>query len=163
MKLPFELPQAHAADKSPSSEVKMPVQETRTLSILLAEDSHVNAMFITKLLSKMGHSVAVVENGLEAVEKLKDGRFDCVLMDIQMPVMGGDEATRIIREGELKTGGDIPIIALTAHAMTEERERLLKEGFDAHVPKPVDIQALLGELKRLTRQGSKAIGVRDES
>jgi CheY-like chemotaxis protein len=70
-------------------------------------------------------------------------------MDVQMPVMGGDEATLRIREGERQSGGHLPIIALTAHAMLEERERLLAAGFDAHVAKPVDLALLCAEMARL--------------
>jgi len=97
----------------------------------------------------MGHRVTAVEDGTQVLEQLKQNRFDCILMDIQMPVMGGDAATSAIRQQEQKTGGHIPIIALTAHAMADERERLLLQGFDAHVAKPVDVALLVSELRRL--------------
>lgn len=130
------------AQRSPSS--------SKVLDLLLAEDNKVNAEFIVKILSRMGHRITAVEDGQQALEQLKLNRFDCILMDIQMPVLSGDAATAIIREQECGTDTHIPIIALTAHAMTDERARLLKEGFDAHVPKPVDISTLLAELERLT-------------
>ena len=124
-------------------------QQTRPLAILLAEDNRINAEFIVKILGRMGHLVTAVEDGQQALEQLKRQQFDCILMDIQMPVLGGDAATKIIREQEKQTGAHIPIIALTAHAMNEERERLLTQGFDAHVAKPVDIAQLLAELALL--------------
>jgi len=75
-------------------------------------------------------------------------------MDIQMPVMSGDEATRFIRQREQGTGEHIPIIALTAHAMDDERMRLLQQGFDAHIAKPVNVAALCSALARLTASRS---------
>lgn len=122
----------------------------RSLTILLAEDNRVNAEFIDKILSRIGHRVICAENGRQALEMLAQHHVDCVLMDIQMPVLGGDAATVIIREQERETGGHVPIIALTAHAMQEERTRMLEQGFDAHVAKPVDIAQLLAELHRVT-------------
>lgn len=122
----------------------------RSLTILLAEDNRVNAEFIDKILSRLGHRVICVENGRQALEMLTRQNFDCILMDIQMPILGGDAATVIIREQEIQTGGHIPIIALTAHAMHEERLRILAQGFDAHIAKPVDISQLISELYRIT-------------
>ena len=121
-------------------------QNIRPLKILLAEDNRINAEFIVKILSRMGHQMTAVENGQQVLDLLKLQQFDCVLMDIQMPVLGGDEATRIIRQQEKQTGVHLPIFALTAHAMEEERERLLAQGFDAHIPKPIDIAQLVEEL-----------------
>jgi len=126
-------------------------KELRPLTILLAEDNRVSAEFIVKILSRMGHRMTLAEDGQQALDLLKQQPFDCVLMDIQMPVMGGDEATRIIRQQEERSGGHIPIIALTAHAMDEERARLLEQGFDVHVAKPVDIVQLTAVLRELTR------------
>lgn len=120
------------------------------LTILLAEDNKVNAEFVTKVLSRAGHSITTVENGQQVLEQIAHHQFDCILMDIQMPIMDGDEAARLIREQEHGTDHHIPIIALTAHAMADERTRLLEQGFDAHIPKPIDINMLLSDLKRLT-------------
>ncbi len=120
----------------------------KPLTILLAEDNPVNSEFVGKILTKMGNYVIAVTDGKQVLEQLEMHTFDCVLMDIQMPVMSGDEATRIIRDKEEQNGGHLLIIALTAHAMTDERARLLKNGFDAHVAKPVDI----GELTRTIAQ-----------
>ena len=119
------------------------------LRLLLAEDNRISAEFMLKVLQRMGHQVEWARDGRHVLELLETGDFDLILMDIQMPVMGGDEATRIIRDQELSRGGrHIPIIALTAHAMDDERKRLLGEGFDAHVAKPVDMDNLLDELDR---------------
>jgi len=146
----FFIPESSAtqlvADNTPLSE---PVTR-QNLNILLAEDNKVNAEFIVKILGRTGHRITAVENGQQVLELLQHQRFDCILMDIQMPVLGGDAATQIIREQELGTGEHIPIIALTAHAMTDERIRLLNQGFDAHVSKPVDISFLISELERVT-------------
>ncbi len=155
LELPFAFAREKSTDKSPVEDEKNYLQDMGKLSILLAEDSHVNAIFITRLLSKMGHTVTVAENGQEALERLSAENFDCILMDIQMPVMGGNEAMLIIRQNETKTGLHTPIIALTAHAMTDEKNLLLSSGFDSHVPKPVEIKELLHELARLTKISSK--------
>ncbi len=125
--------------------------EDRPLTILLAEDNRVNAEFIVKVLGRAGHTVIAVENGLQAVEQAALAPFDCVLMDIQMPVMDGYEAAQQMRRQEFGTDRRMPIIALTAHAMTDERARLLEHGFDAHIPKPVDITLLITEMRRLTQ------------
>ena len=139
----------------PSIKDFMPYTSTdhQPLSILLAEDNRVNAEFITKVLSRAGHTITTVENGRQVLEQLSQNQFDCILMDIQMPVMDGDEAARLIREQEQGTDHHIPIIALTAHAMADERTRLLEQGFDAHIPKPIDISRLMAELMRLTGAG----------
>jgi len=159
VEIPFELAasngQSCAAAPVVASQAVASVVQPR--AILLAEDNRVNAEFIVKLLTKQGHQVTAVEDGQQALELFEAQPFDCVLMDVQMPVLGGDAATRIIRELEQQRGGHIPIIALTAHAMDEERERLLAGGFDAHLPKPVDIHQLSALLARLTEPGSTGL------
>jgi PAS domain S-box-containing protein len=145
--LPFMVPKQRPATATVSGQPACP---RRPLSILLAEDKPVNAQFITKVLERQGHRVVLAEHGQQALELLVGQSFDCILMDVQMPIMGGDQATQIIREREQQQGGHIPIIALTAHAMDDERQRLLQQGFDAHVSKPVDIARLCSELQRLT-------------
>ena len=93
--------------------------------------------------------VRVVENGRLAVEALERQTFDLILMDIQMPEMDGLQATAAIRAKERVSGGRVPIIALTAHAMSGDRERFLEVGMDGYVTKPIRIADLLGELTRL--------------
>lgn len=112
-------------------------------NILLAEDNPVNQKLAVRLLEKRGHSVAVANNGKEAVSALEDGSFDAILMDVQMPEMDGLEATGAIRDKEKTTGKHIPIIAMTAHAMKGDRERCLDAGMDDYVPKPVKAKQLM--------------------
>ncbi len=117
------------------------------LHILLAEDNILNQRVAVRILEKEGHTVQVVSNGLEALEALEKERFDLVLMDVQMPLMDGIETTLIIRNsknGRFDTG--IRIIALTAHAFKEDRERCLKAGMNGYIAKPFkkrDITALI--------------------
>jgi CheY-like chemotaxis protein/HPt (histidine-containing phosphotransfer) domain-containing protein len=108
-----------------------------SLRLLLTEDNLVNQKLALRLLEKRGHSVLVVANGRQAVEVLREQSFDVVLMDVQMPEMDGFEATRIIRERELDSGGHVPIVAMTAHAMKGDRERCLEVGMDGYVSKPL--------------------------
>ena len=91
---------------------------------------------------RLGHSVTVVENGAEAVEALKTQDFDAILMDMDMPVMDGLEATRVIRKLDDDEKRHIPIIALTAHAMATYKEKCLEAGMDGHVSKPIRIEDL---------------------
>jgi signal transduction histidine kinase/CheY-like chemotaxis protein len=116
--------------------------------ILLAEDNVVNQRVAVGLLNKRGHSVTVVPNGREALEALERETFDLVLMDLQMPEMGGLEATTAIREREAKTGGHIRIVAMTAHAMTGDREKCLEGGMDGYLSKPVEGASLYAEVER---------------
>lgn len=122
---------------------------TRTFHVLLAEDNLVNQQVATGLLKSMGHTVEVANNGLEVLERLKLGVFDVVLMDVQMPEMGGFEATEKIRQDEAQTDKHIPIIGLTAHAMAGDREACLNAGMDDYVPKPVKKRTLFDALVRI--------------
>ena len=118
----------------------------RTLHVLVAEDNMVNRKLVTTLLQKRGHQVTAVDNGRDAVAAVQtgtSGKFDVVLMDVQMPEMGGFEATGAIRAGEAGTGARLPIIALTAHAMQGDREACINAGMDAYLAKPIDVAALI--------------------
>jgi signal transduction histidine kinase/CheY-like chemotaxis protein len=123
------------------SERNWPVCGER-LQILLAEDNRINQTVAIRTLEKMGHSVVLATDGREALSLLKAERFDLVLMDIQMPEMDGLTATREIRNGEKRTGSHIPIIAMTAHNMSGDRERCLESGMDGYVAKPIKFQEL---------------------
>ncbi len=115
----------------------------RALRILLAEDNAVNQAMAVRLLEKRGHQVVVAGHGREAVDAFRhNGPFDTILMDVQMPEMGGLEATAAIREIEAGQGGHVPIVALTAHAMQGDRERCLAAGMDGYISKPVHAEEL---------------------
>jgi two-component system, sensor histidine kinase and response regulator len=120
----------------------------RPLRILLAEDNPVNQRLAVKLLERRGHSVRVASDGREALEAWRSGPVDLVLMDVQMPVMDGFEATAAIRSAEAGSGRRTPIVAMTAHAMKGDRERCLAAGMDAYVSKPIEAGELLGAIER---------------
>lgn len=117
------------------------------LSVLLAEDNRVNQVVTQRILERKNHRVTVVEDGRQAVDACREDRFDVVLMDVQMPELNGPEAMARIRELEEARGsGHTPIIALTAHAMAGDRERMLEAGFDGYVSKPVGADAIFQAL-----------------
>jgi CheY-like chemotaxis protein len=109
-----------------------------SLRVLLAEDQAVNQLLATKLLTKRGHLVTLVNNGREALAALAANAFDVVLMDVQMPEMDGFEATKAIRARELASGGHVRIVAMTAHAMKGDGDRCLNAGMDAYLTKPIN-------------------------
>jgi signal transduction histidine kinase/DNA-binding response OmpR family regulator len=132
------------ADTAGSVAVQTPAAQTPAhLRILLAEDNVVNQRVAVGLLTARGHHVTVVNNGREAVAAVEREVFDLVLMDLQMPVMGGLEATSAIRLRERDTGGHLRIVAMTAHAMVDDRERCLASGMDGYLAKPIDRERLL--------------------
>jgi CheY-like chemotaxis protein len=114
----------------------------RAARILIAEDNLVNQRVAAALLTRRGHDVTVVNNGREAVEALRAGAFELVLMDVQMPEMDGFEATAAIREWERESGRRVRIVAMTAHAMKGDRERCLAAGMDGYLSKPIDQRSL---------------------
>ncbi|KAI8884492.1 hypothetical protein K501DRAFT_247852 [Backusella circina FSU 941] len=118
------------------------------LHILLAEDNIVNQKLAVRILEKFGHEIETVANGKLAVEAFECKNFDMILMDVQMPIMGGFEATQKIRELEQQTGLRIPIIALTAHAMIGDREKCLQSGMDEYVTKPLRFPDLIAAIKK---------------
>jgi PAS domain S-box-containing protein len=114
----------------------------RQLNVLLVEDNEVNQKLATTLLARQGHHVIVAVNGQEGLQKLAGQDYDLILMDMQMPVMDGIEATQRIRHAEKNTGKHIPIIAMTANAMQGDRERCLNAGMDGYISKPINIEEL---------------------
>jgi len=128
--LPEEAAQGPAQDGEP---------RIHELSVLVTEDNPINRLFLQRSLEKLGHRVICATNGQEALDILATDTVDCVLMDIQMPVMDGSLATRYIRD---KFGHDLPVIALTAHAMQGDREKYMEEGFDEYLAKPISIKDL---------------------
>ncbi len=119
----------------------------RPLRILVAEDNPVNQVLAVRILERQGHAARLAENGQEALDLIERETFDLVLMDVQMPVMDGLEATARIREREQGTGNRIPVVALTAFALAGDRERCLAAGMDGYLPKPLHLEDLLGLLR----------------
>jgi CheY-like chemotaxis protein len=126
---------ARAAVSAPAGAV---AARPAPMRVLLAEDNIVNQRVAVGVLEKHGHSVAVAADGVEALAAMDRETFDVVLMDVQMPTMGGFEATAEIRRREQATGAHVRIVAMTAHAMAGDRERCLAAGMDDYVSKPVD-------------------------
>src|SRR5262249_16000396 len=131
----------------------LPLASTRPLHILLAEDNSVNQLLAIRLLEKRGHRVTVTSNGQEALAALENDDFDVLLMDVQMPVMDGFEATAAIRERERLTGAHLPIVAMTAHAMKGDRERCLQRGMDGYVSKPLQASELHAAIEGVVSGG----------
>jgi CheY-like chemotaxis protein/anti-sigma regulatory factor (Ser/Thr protein kinase) len=124
-------------------ERRTPEPRTRPVRVLVAEDNVVNQLLASRILEKAGHSVAIANNGREVLAWLQTEAFDMVLMDVQMPVMDGLEATRAIRRSEAGKGTHLPIIAMTAHAMTGDRKACLAAGMDDYISKPIRPAELL--------------------
>ena len=149
LQIPFAvIEEAPEQDGGRSSGGAPPAWEGPGLTILLVDDQEINLAFASRILQKNGHTVVEARNGLMALEKWGEEAIDLILMDIQMPVMNGIEATQAIRGREREVGGHIPIIAVTARALHEEQAHILAQGFDGYVTKPFEIGKLLGEMKR---------------
>ncbi|MGI9472275.1 MAG: response regulator, partial [Rubripirellula sp.] len=131
--------------------VEVEANTIRPLHVLLVEDGVSNQLLAKALLTGWGHTTVVAENGQEAVDRWMEDSFDLVLMDVQMPIMDGLTATRIIREREREAGEDahVPIIAMTAHAMIGDREKCIAAGMDDYLSKPVRRQELYDALRPL--------------
>ena len=117
------------------------------LKILLVEDNRVNQILATRLLEKRGRVVTAAENGRTALTEMEDGRFDLILMDIQMPEMNGLEATLAIRRSESESKNHVPIIAMIARALTGDREACLAAGMDAYLTKPLNVGDLFSTIE----------------
>jgi len=145
-RLRLALPQTCAQDAKP---VRQPTPETEGTRILLVEDEVINRMMTTTLLRRMGYTVFLAENGVEALRALDKDKVDAILMDIQMPLMDGIEATHHIRRGEVPgLDKSVPIIALTAYAREKDRKRFLELGMDDFVPKPLVAEELFRALEQ---------------
>lgn len=134
---------------APNSNVPIAMADPPTLNILLVEDNHINQELMTALLKRRRHRVTVAQNGKEALDILESHAFDAILMDIQMPVMDGLEATRQIRAREEQNGGHVPIIAMTANTTPRDQELCVEAGMDDYVAKPVEINKLFTALQRI--------------
>jgi CheY-like chemotaxis protein len=129
--------------EQPATAFREPAGPSRRLRILLAEDTVMNQKLARCVLERRGHEVMIAENGKEALEAAAQGCFDVILMDVQMPEMSGFEATASIRERENQKGGHVPILAMTACAMSGDRERCLEAGMDGYISKPLRPTELL--------------------
>jgi two-component system, sensor histidine kinase and response regulator len=145
-KLRGERPGAAAPAKVATARTNTPSAMPRR--VLLVEDVAVNQMLAMRILEKVGHSVAVANNGREGLARLAAGAFDVVLMDVQMPEMDGFEAARAIRTGERVSGSYVPIIAMTAYAMTGDQERCIAAGMDGYLSKPIRARELIAAVER---------------
>ena len=121
------------------------------LRLLVVEDNPVNRLVATRMFEKRNHTVAAAANGLEALEMIRKEKFDCLLMDVQMPVMDGFEATAAIRNMERDSGGHLPIIAMTARAMSGDLERCLAAGMDGYLTKPIKAKDVFATIERVLR------------
>jgi len=145
-----DISKPQVATLSAPSESAVPgAQAGHSLNILMAEDSKVNRLLVHAYLKDLGYRLDDAENGAIAVAKVTAGTYDLVLMDMQMPVMDGLEATRTIRKWERQRGSSrIPIIALTASALDEDVRQALEAGVDVHLGKPIRKVALLATIKK---------------
>lgn len=146
--LPFYVAQMDIAEDDTNAE-SMITWDGVPLRILFVEDKPVNIEYGVELLSKLGHDVTSAENGISCLTALKNGMFDLVLMDIQMPVMNGVDTLRAIRKKELGTDRHQLVIALTAYALRGEKDEFLREGFDGYVSKPFKARELIFEMQRV--------------
>ena len=128
----------------------LPASPERVLHVLLAEDTPANQKLVAKILTKRGHAVKTANNGQEAVELLQRQDFDLILMDVQMPVMDGFQATAAIRPLHTPKS-QVPIVAMTAHALKGDHERCLAAGMDAYISKPIDSRELIRLVEQLAR------------
>ena len=156
VELPFLINQ-HTLCSSSGDDLAVETHQTHGLKLLIAEDNQMNAFALQTILQRMGHQTLVVEDGRQVLKRWQEEAWDCILMDIHMPVMDGRLATAAIRQQEHVLGGHIPIIAITAYALQGDRERLLAEGFDGYLSKPIDFKQLRDELHRLTAGSSTGI------
>jgi signal transduction histidine kinase len=141
VELPFRIPEQQPAIVHQQIQPVV-AAPTRQLNILVAEDNSLNATTLVAMLKIMGHQSAVATDGRKALDLWSADGYDCILMDVSMPIMDGRLATAAIREQESMKGGHIPIIAVTARAMQGDREQLLAEGFDGYVSKPIMLKQL---------------------
>jgi two-component system, sensor histidine kinase and response regulator len=139
----------HATSPVPGEPADLPQKQRHSLCILLAEDDAVSQLSAVRMLEKQGHTVVVAGNGFEALIASEQEKFDLIIMDAQMPVMNGFEATAAIREREKQSGRHTPIIALTAHAMESNRAQCVSCGMDSYVAKPVSIKELSAAIEKL--------------
>ena len=150
----LQLPTAEQPTPSPVKDIDLAALLSDQ-KILLVEDNEINLEIATDLLEELGFHIETAENGqiaLEKISKSKPGEFALILMDIQMPVMDGRQATIAIRQLESPALASLPIVALSADAFESDRKKSIECGMDAHLPKPLDIMHLLETIKEVLRR-----------
>jgi len=152
----FELPLEPGSRPAPATpEMAISAEPIPMLHVLVAEDNPVNQKVICAMLRRQGWSYTLAANGVEAWDDFRGGRFDLILMDVQMPEMDGLEATRLIREEERRRGGErVPIVALTAHAFQSQHEQCRAEGMDGVLAKPISLPSLLREIRMVVQNSA---------
>jgi CheY-like chemotaxis protein len=137
---------ARNIDFSPEGASEAP--DFSNITLLVAEDVEINREIFMALLEDTGAKIDVAENGLIAVQKFEEnpGKYDMIIMDIQMPVMDGYEATRSIRALDMEKAKKIPIIAMTANVFKEDIDKCLKNGMNDHLAKPIDVEAVIQKI-----------------
>jgi CheY-like chemotaxis protein/HPt (histidine-containing phosphotransfer) domain-containing protein len=135
--------------------------DSSKLRILLVEDNPTNQLVTMSILDKLGYQADIAENGMEAIKALETCSFDLILMDVQMPEMDGIEATRRIRKADNVCNRDIPIVAMTAHAMKGDRERCLAAGMNEYLAKPFSAQSLAEVIERLLAEPGDRLPAHD--
>ncbi len=138
------------ANTDPHEEHPVTGTASETWRILVAEDQPINAKLMTAIMGRLNHTLTIAPNGVEVIKELRQGEFDLILMDIQMPEMDGILATKVIRSSD-EPWHDIPIIALTAHAMAGTRDTYLQAGMNGFVSKPISIDALVHEINNVMK------------
>ena len=143
-----------AVDTREEIQIGASIPKVPELKVLLADDNPLNRELATTLLTEQGHKVMAVGNGIQALEALKEDRFDLVLMDVQMPIMDGVSATRAIRDSHSGViDPSVPILALTAHALKGDRERFLEAGMDDYIAKPITMNNFYNAIARNVNKG----------
>jgi len=144
-------PQTRAA-RFPGSARQTPDHPMR---ILVVEDNVVNLTVAKRFIERIGHQAATAENGQDALDMLSEAHYDLILMDVQMPIMDGMEATRRIRAGET-LNSRAPIVAMTAHTLEDDRDRFLEAGMDDYLPKPMSLNSLDELIQKIAARESAA-------
>jgi len=157
--LPFKLPSGNQGQIDQAVRITAPAAEA-SMRILIAEDDSVSSLTCKWILEKSGYSVTTAKDGQEALQLLAGQDFDLILMDVQMPVMDGVEATKAIRDAcNLGVKSSIPIVAMTAYAMVGDKEKFLAAGMSDYIAKPVDKAALLDVVVRVMSSASAICSV----
>ncbi|MEQ8268895.1 MAG: ATP-binding protein [Parvibaculum sp.] len=156
VRLPVRITQGSAVEEQAEAAKSVAPHdaEERKLKVLLAEDQPVNQKLMSAVMERLGHELTIAENGIEVIRKLREGSFDLILMDIQMPLMDGIQATKVIRAAD-EPWRDIPIVALTAHAMEGHREIYAAAGMNGFVSKPFKIDILVAEMVKAVAQAEE--------